>query len=76
MEPILTEKPWEVRRDALAIRQEAPGCVSGPFNNSKPDAPGVFLEGRYGASTHSSEKGSEYEGEFEDEYDSGTIARS
>jgi hypothetical protein len=29
-----------------------------------------------GASTHSSEKGTEYELEFEDEYDSGTIARS
>jgi hypothetical protein len=29
-----------------------------------------------GASTHSSEKGTEYELEFEDEYDSGTIAKS
>src|ERR1700739_1863880 len=49
---------------------------AGAFSTSNPDAPGVFLGGvtdLQGASTHSSEKGSDYELEFEDEYDSGTI---
>jgi hypothetical protein len=73
-----------VRRDALP-RPALParsawwfrGAASaGAFSTSNPDAPGVFLGGvtdLQGASTHSSEKGSEYELEFEDEYDSGTI---
>jgi hypothetical protein len=56
-----------------ALRQRA------PFSTSNPDVPGVFLGGRYRASGSFDsfvEKGTEYELEFEDEYDSGTIARS